>query len=143
VLQDEIAVIRNLGRIKLLGRVDDVRGLLWASDAFAMPSLKEGLGVAALEAMASGLPVIASDVGGLREVVEDDRTGIIVPPANPEKIASAIKRLAESPELRSQMSAAARARVVENYSMEQMAARTLALYRECVRKTRDERGGVA
>ena len=143
VLQDEIAVIRNLGRIKLLGRVDDVRGLLWASDAFAMPSLKEGLGVAALEAMASGLPVIASDVGGLREVVEDDRTGIIVPPANPEKIASAIKRLAESPELRSQMSAAARSRVVENYSMEQMAARTLALYRECVRKTRDERGGVA
>ena len=143
VLQDEIAVIRSLDRIKLLGRVDDVRELLWASDAFAMPSLKEGLGVAALEAMASALPVIASDVGGLREVVEDGRTGIIVPPANPEKIASAIKRLAESPELRSQMSAAARARVVENYSMEQMAARTLALYRECVRKTRDERGGVA
>jgi L-malate glycosyltransferase len=143
VLQDEIAVIRNLDRIKLLGRVDDVRGLLWASDAFAMPSLKEGLGVAALEAMASALPVIASDVGGLREVVEDGRSGIIVPPANPEKIASAIKRLAESPELRSQMSAAARARVVENYSMEQMAARTLALYRECVRKTRGERGAVA
>jgi glycosyltransferase involved in cell wall biosynthesis len=143
VLQDEIAVIRNLDRIKLLGRVDDVRGLLWASDAFAMPSLKEGLGVAALEAMASALPVIASDVGGLREVVEDGRSGIIVPPANPEKIASAIKRLAESPELRSQMSAAARARVVENYSMERMAARTLALYRECMRKTRDERGGVA
>jgi len=143
VLQDEIAVIRSLDRIKLLGRVDDVRELLWASDAFAMPSLKEGLGVAALEAMASALPVIASDVGGLREVVEDGRTGIIVPPANPEKIASAIKRLAESPELRSQMSAAARARVVENYSMEQMAARTLALYRECLRKTRDERGAVA
>jgi glycosyltransferase involved in cell wall biosynthesis len=143
VLQDEIAVIRSLHRIKLLGRVDDVRELLWASDAFAMPSLKEGLGVAALEAMASALPVIASDVGGLREVVEDGRTGIIVPPANPEKIASAIKRLAESPELRSQMSAAARSRVVENYSMEQMAARTLALYRECLRKTRDERGAVA
>ena len=143
VLQDEIAVIRSLDRIKLLGRVDDVRELLWASDAFAMPSLKEGLGVAALEAMASALPVIASDVGGLREVVEDGRTGIIVPPANPEKIASAIKRLAESPELRTQMSAAARARVVENYSMEQMAARTLALYRECLRKTRDERGAVA
>ena len=143
VLQDEIAVIRSLDRIKLLGRVDDVRELLWASDAFAMPSLKEGLGVAALEAMASALPVIASDVGGLREVVEDGRTGIIVPPANPEKIASAIRRLAESPELRSQMSAAARSRVVENYSMEQMAARTLALYRECLRKTRDERGAVA
>ena len=108
-----------------------------------MPSLKEGLGVAALEAMASGLPVIASDVGGLREVVEDERTGIIVPPENSKKIAQAISRLAESAELRSQMGAAARARVVENYSMEKMAARTLALYRECVRTTREERGGVA
>jgi glycosyltransferase involved in cell wall biosynthesis len=134
VLQGEIAVIRSLDHIKLLGRVDDVRELLWASDIFVMPSLKEGLGVAALEAMASGLPVIASDVGGLREVAEDGRTGIIVPPANSKQIASAIQRLAESEELRTQMGAAARGRVVENYSMDKMAARTLALYRECVRK---------
>jgi glycosyltransferase involved in cell wall biosynthesis len=143
VLQGEIAVIRSLERIKLLGRVDDPRELLWASDIFAMPSLKEGLGVAALEAMASGLPVIASDVGGLREVVEDERTGVIVPPENSKKIAQAISRLAESAELRSQMGTAARARVVENYSMENMAARTLALYRESVRSTRKQRGGVA
>jgi glycosyltransferase involved in cell wall biosynthesis len=133
VLQGEIAVIRSLDRIKLLGRVDDPRELLWASDIFAMPSLKEGLGVAALEAMASNLPIIASDVGGLHEVVEAG-TGIIVPPANSAKIASAIQRLAESDGLRTQMGAAARARIVENYSMEKMAARTLALYRECVRK---------
>jgi L-malate glycosyltransferase len=143
VLQGEIAVIRSLERIKLLGRVDDPRELLWASDIFAMPSLNEGLGVAALEAMASALPVIASDVGGLREVVEDGRSGIIVPPANATAIASAVVRLAESAELRSQMSAAARLRVVENYSMENMASRTLALYRECVRTTREHRGGVA
>jgi L-malate glycosyltransferase len=143
VLQGEIAVIRSLDRIKLLGRIDDPRELLWASDVFAMPSLNEGLGVAALEAMASALPLIASDVGGLREVVEDGRTGIIVPTANSPAITSALVRLAESTELRSQMSAAARARVVENYSMGTMAARTLALYRECVRTTRKERGGVA
>jgi glycosyltransferase involved in cell wall biosynthesis len=134
VLQGEIAVIRSLDRIKLLGRVDDPRELLWASDIFAMPSLKEGLGVAALEAMASALPIVASDVGGLHEVVADGHTGIIVPPANSAKIASAIQRLADSDGLRSQMGAAARVRVVENYSMEKMAARTLALYRECVRK---------
>ena len=143
VLQGEIAVSRSLERIKLLGRVDDPREILWASDLFAMPSLKEGLGVAALEAMGRGLPVIASDVGGLREVVEDGRSGIVVPPANARAIASAIERLADSAELRSQMGAAARVRVVENYSIETMAARTLALYRECVRKTRGERGGVA
>jgi glycosyltransferase involved in cell wall biosynthesis len=142
LLHNEVALLRRADRIKLIGRVDDVRELLWASDVFAMPSLKEGLGIAALEAMASALPVIASDVGGLREVVEDARTGIIVPPANSDASASAIKRLAGSPELRTQMGTAGRARVVENYSMEQMAARTLALYRECVRKTRDERGAV-
>jgi glycosyltransferase involved in cell wall biosynthesis len=143
VLQGEIAVIRGLERIKLLGRIDDTRELLWASDVFAMPSLKEGLGVAALEAMASALPVVASEVGGLPEVVEDGRSGIVVPPANAGAIATAIRRLAESAELRSQMSAAARARAVESYSMETMAARTLALYRECVRKTRGERGAIA
>ncbi len=141
-LEREIAKLGCAERVKLLGRIDDPHELLWASDALAMPSLKEGLGVAALEAMASALPVIASDVGGLREVVEDERTGIIVPPANPEAIASAIGRLADSPALRSQMGAAARARAVENYSMATMAARTLALYRACVRKTRGGRGRV-
>jgi len=138
-LEREIAQLGCAESVKLLGRIDDPRELLWASDVFAMPSLKEGLGVAALEAMASALPVIASEVGGLPEVVEHDRTGIIVPPANPQAIASAIARLAQSTALRSQMGAAARARAVENYSMATMAARTLALYRASVRKTREER----
>jgi len=141
-LQREIAQVRCTERIRLLGRIDDPRELLWASDVFAMPSLKEGLGVAALEAMASALPVVASDVGGLREVVESEYTGIIVPPANPEAIASAIGRLAQEPALRSQMSAAARTRAVENYSMAKMTTRTLALYRTWVRKTREARDRV-
>ena len=141
-LEREIAELRCAERVKLLGRIDDPRELLWASDVFAMPSLQEGLGVAALEAMASALPVIASGVGGLRELVEDERTGIIVPLAHPEKIASAIGRMAESPALRLQMGAAARARAVENYSMPTMAARTIALYRACVRKTPEERDRV-
>ncbi len=143
ILDREIALLRCVARIKLLGRIDDPRELLWASDVLAMPSLKEGLGVAALEAMASALPVVASDVGGLREVVEDGRSGIVVQPADAGAIAAAIQRLADSAELRLQMGAAARARVVGNYSMETMAARTLALYRAGVRKTRRERGEVA
>jgi glycosyltransferase involved in cell wall biosynthesis len=137
-LEHEIVHLGCAERVKLLGRIDDPRQLLSASDAFAMPSLKEGLGIAALEAMASALPVIASRVGGLREVVEHDRTGIIVPPADPDSIASAIGRLARTPALSSQMGAAARARAVENYSMERMAARTLALYRACLPKTPEE-----
>ncbi|MGH7923505.1 MAG: glycosyltransferase family 4 protein [Candidatus Binatus sp.] len=142
-LEREIAKLGCGERVKLLGRIDDPRELLWASDVLAMPSLNEGLGVAALEAMATGLPVVASDVGGLREAVEDERRGVIVPPANLEKIASAIQRLAEPTGVRLQMGAAARAHVVENYSMDKMAARTLELYRACVGKTREERGGVA
>jgi glycosyltransferase involved in cell wall biosynthesis len=141
-LERQIAKVGSAERVKLLGRVEDTRELLWAADVFAMPSLKEGLGVAALEAMASALPVIASNVGGLREVVENDRTGILVPPANDPAIASAISRLVEERGPGANMGAAARARAVENYSMSTMAARTLALYRECVSKTRGERGEV-
>jgi glycosyltransferase involved in cell wall biosynthesis len=143
ILDTEIALVRMPERIKLLGRIDDARAVLWASDVFAMPSLKEGLGVAALEAMASALPVIASEVGGLRDLVEHDRNGVLVPPANPKAIASAIGRLMDSAELRSQMGAAARARIVEKYSMEQMALRTLALYRACVKKTQEGKGNAA
>ncbi|HEV2171638.1 MAG TPA: glycosyltransferase family 4 protein [Candidatus Binatus sp.] len=143
ILQHEIAIIRLRDRIKLLGRVDDTRELLWASDAFAMPSLKEGLGVAALEAMASGLPVIASNVGGLRDVIEQNRSGNLVPPGSANMIASAVEWLAKSDELRSRMGEIARARVTKDYSIESMAARTLAMYRACVEKTGRERGGVA
>ncbi len=139
-LKRETWQVRCADRIKLLGRVDDPRELLWASDVFAMPSVKEGLGVAALEAMASGLPMIASDVGGLREVVEPERTGILVAPENPAAIASAASRLMESTELRAQMGTAARAQVVENYSIEQMAAETLALYRSALEKNAGRRG---
>jgi glycosyltransferase involved in cell wall biosynthesis len=140
LLQREIWMTRSTDRIKMLGRIEDTRQLLWASDAFAMPSLKEGLGVAALEAMATALPVIASDVGGLREVVEHDRSGIVLPPANPKAIASAIESLSKSNDLRSRMGAAARARVVEHYSLANMAARTLAVYRACMEKIGIERG---
>jgi len=124
----------------MLGRLDDPRDLLWASDIFAMPSLKEGLGVAALEAMACGVPAIASAVGGLREVVESDRTGILVAPARADEIGAAISRLASVGELRITMGAAARQRVEQNYSMSTMADRTLALYRAALEKTRDRRG---
>lgn len=142
LLLREIALVRGAQRISLIGRVDDPRELLWASDIFAMPSLKEGMGVAALEAMSCALPVVASDVGGLREVVEQDRTGIIVLPANRDAIATAVGRLVNSAELRAQMGASARARVEESYSMARMAALTLALYRESVRKTGKGQGAV-
>jgi glycosyltransferase involved in cell wall biosynthesis len=135
-LERQIAQLGCAPRVAMPGRIEDPREVLWASDIFAMPSLNEGLGVAALEAMACGLPAIVSAVGGLREVVEHDLTGIQVEPARPDELAVAIAQLASSAELRAKMGAAARARVEANYSMASMAARTLTLYRAALEKTR-------
>jgi glycosyltransferase involved in cell wall biosynthesis len=117
---------------RLIGMIDDARALLWALDIFALPSLQEGLGVAALEAMACGLPVIASATGGLAQVVADGVTGIQVPAGDARSLAHAIARLAAEPELRLAMGAAGRTRACANYGIEAMARATLELYRACL-----------
>jgi glycosyltransferase involved in cell wall biosynthesis len=141
-LERQVAEQRCAGRVAILGRIEDSRELLWASDIYAMPSLNEGLGVAALEAMASGLPAIVSATGGLREVVENDVSGILVEPARADEIGAAIARLANSAEIRAKVGAAARVRVEANYSMESMARQTLGLYRAALEKSRSERGSM-
>jgi L-malate glycosyltransferase len=139
-IEREITALGCTRRVTMLGRIEDPRELLCAADIFAMPSLNEGLGVAALEAMASALSAIVSAVGGLREVVEPNVSGILVEPARADEIGAAIARLASSAELRSKMGAAARQRVEQNYSMTMMAERTLALYRAALEKNRTGRG---
>jgi L-malate glycosyltransferase len=131
-LEHQIEQLGCSDRITMLGRIENPLDLLRAGDIFVMPSLKEGLGVAALEAMSCGLPVIASKVGGLAELVEHDRTGLQIEPAESDQLASAILRLAASPELRKRLGAAARVHVEQNYSMAAMAERTLAVYRACL-----------
>jgi glycosyltransferase involved in cell wall biosynthesis len=93
----------------------DVPHFLQQLSLFAMPSRAESFGVAALEAQACGLPVVASDVGGLPEVVRQDETGLLVPPENPQALAEAIATLLTDGEQRATMSAAARRWVVERY----------------------------
>ena len=135
-LANEIAAqIRNYrldDSTRMMGMIDDPRVLLWALDIFILPSLQEGLGVAALEAMACGLPVIASATGGLAQTVVDGVTGIQVPVANAHALANAIARLAVEPPSRNAMGAAGRVRVCENYGMDAMARGTLELYRACL-----------
>jgi glycosyltransferase involved in cell wall biosynthesis len=115
--------------LRFLGSIPDPRTLFWAIDTYVQPSLKEGLGVALLEAMACGIPAVASRAGGMAEVIEDRRSGLLVAPADSHALALAIRELIESPAVRSSIGAAARTRVVLNFSMEAMAHKTLALYR--------------
>lgn len=116
------------GAVRLVGFRDDVAAWLAAADVVAMPSLQEGLGVAALEAMAAGRPVVASRVGGLAEAVVDEATGLLVPPGDPGPLAAALERLAREPALRTRLGEAGRARVLARYTSARMAASTLACY---------------
>ena len=138
-LAAEIETRRLADSIRLMGLIDDSRSLLWALDSFAMPSLQEGLGVAALEAMACGLPVVASATGGLVDAVEDGITGIQVPAGDARALANAIELLFANRDSRAAMGAAGRARVSEKFALEAMARATLALYRACLENRKNRR----
>lgn len=108
----------------------DVARVLAASDAFAMTSLWEGLGLVFLESMASGIPVLATRVSAVPEVVEDEVTGVLVPPSDPERVAEAMIRLARDPALCARLGANGRARVRERFGLDRMIDATLDVYRE-------------
>jgi len=86
-------------RVHLLGFRPDVGSVLAAADVFAMPSLSEGLPLALLEAMRAGLPIVATDVGGIRSALADGEAGLLVPPANPHAFADALARIIAEPGL--------------------------------------------
>lgn len=117
--------------VRFLGYRRDVPGLIAALDAYALPSLWEGLPLALLEALASGKPILATAVGGNPEVVEDGVNGLLLPPRDPEAIARAVLRLRGDPALRARMRQANLDRFARQFSAEAMAAAHLALYREC------------
>jgi L-malate glycosyltransferase len=112
-LAEQVARLGLDGRVRFLGRRDDVRELLRAADVFVFPSLYEAAGIALLEAMACGKPVIASRTGGIVEIVREGVDGMLVAPGDAEELASALGRLAAAPALRSRLGAAARSRALE------------------------------
>jgi glycosyltransferase involved in cell wall biosynthesis len=122
-----------LDAYRFTGFLSDVRPVLWASDVYVLPTLPElgeGLPVATLEAMAAGLPVIASDLPPLREVVVPGETGFLTEPGQAQDLSSCIARLTLSPELRRQMAAGAVDRVKSKFSQDRMVEKTADVYRE-------------
>ena len=116
------------GAVILAGRVEHASSLLKAFDLLAMPSLMEALPFALLEAMAAGLPVVASSVWGIPEVVTDGETGLLVPPADVGALEQAIMKLAQDPDLRVQMGERAQQAVSERFSLEVMVRDTVSVY---------------
>lgn len=125
------ALIRELGmqdQVRLLGNRNDVADLLAEFDVFALSSVAEGIPLTVLEAMAAGLPVVATRVGGVGEVVVDGSTGVLVSASNPAALAAALARYVNAPALREQHGRAGQARAAAHFSLGSMVAAYVALY---------------
>ncbi|HYZ33943.1 MAG TPA: glycosyltransferase family 4 protein [Crenalkalicoccus sp.] len=114
-------------RLRRLGYRRDVGRLMAAADLFCLPSHFEGLPMSVIEAMLTGLPVVATDIGGPREQVVQGETGLLVPPMQVAPLAEALRLLAVDPQLRARMGAAGRARALARYDEARVVGRTLDL----------------
>jgi len=126
-------------RFRFLGHRNDAARLFAAMDIAVVPSINEGMGRVVLEAGAAGVPVIASAVGGIPNVIEDGRTGILVSSRDVAAIGSALQTLAADVALRARMGAAARATIVPAYSLESMVSKIEAIYAELVEEKLSDR----
>jgi glycosyltransferase involved in cell wall biosynthesis len=130
-----LELTKDLGMEKnifFLAAVDDTKQVLAAMDLFVLPSLKEGLGLALMEAMASGLGVIGSDVGGIRSLIQDGHNGLLVRAADIQGLSYAILELLQNPDKARSMGNNARIFIEKNFSQEKMAQETERVYLECL-----------
>lgn len=116
--------------VHFTGFIEDVALVYAALDVFLFPAVEEGLGTALLAAMAYGLPVVALESGAGPEIIENDRSGLLVPNRKPETLAKAIFALVGDPQAARRLGEGARARIAECFSAEQMVEGNLRVYRE-------------
>jgi glycosyltransferase involved in cell wall biosynthesis len=124
-LADELELV---DRLHLLGLRDDVGEVLAAADLFVHPSLSEGLPLAILEAMAAGLPIVATRVGGVPRALDDGRAGLLVPPGDPPALEAALRALLQQPTRAADLGRAAHARARSAYSLAAMTDRYVEIY---------------
>jgi len=127
-MQAQAARLGLLSHLHLLGPRDDISDILREFDIFVLPSLSEGMSNALLEAMSTGLAVVATAVGGNLTAVDHGRSGLLVSPGDPWALADAILRLIEDPALRLRLGNAARTLLCEHFSLPSMIERYQALY---------------
>ncbi len=133
-VEDELrAAVASSGfadRVAFTGRLDAVEDALRASDVFVFPSEYEALGLSLLEAAACGLPAVASRTGGIVDVVEDGRSGWLVPPRDPERLAQGLRRLLRDAQERRRLGVRGREAALERFDERDSVARYRALFRE-------------
>jgi glycosyltransferase involved in cell wall biosynthesis len=132
-LEREIDALGLAGTVKFLGWRTDLSQLLQSWDIFVLASFDEGFGIAALEAMAAGLPVVATAVGGVPELVSDGKTGFLVPRGDVAALAARLRVLLLDEERRSLMGVAAQVRAREEFTIERMVAAVAAVYDDLLR----------
>jgi glycogen synthase len=132
---------RNVTWIPAMVPVSEVVQLYSHAAVFVCPSVYEPFGLINLEAMSCGTAVVASGVGGILEVVEDGKTGLLVPPARPEELAGAIRALLGDPARARAMGQAGRRRVEDHFSWASVAERTEAVYRDAIEEFKRSTAG--
>lgn len=119
-------------QVMLLGARHDIPDLLCAADAFVLSSISEGIPLTIIEAMAAGVPVVATQVGGIAEVIEHEVSGLLVPERDPGHLAGALQRVLTDVPARQKMIAAARETAGRRFSREEMHSRYADVYRSCL-----------
>jgi glycosyltransferase involved in cell wall biosynthesis len=128
----QIEALGLAGSVFLAGFREDAMSIINAADIFVLPSLAEPFGLVLIEAMSLGKPVIATDAGGPREIVENGRTGLLVPPADPASLGAAICKLLLDGTLRTSMGDAGRERFEKHYTLPRMSAAIIETYRKAM-----------
>lgn len=134
-LRAEALNLNQNGRVKFLGWRENIHEIMSVFDIFVLPSLNEGMGRVLVEAMAAGKPVVASDVGGIPDLVKHDHNGLLVPPGDEKALAEAINKLLDNPEKSKRMGERGR-QICGQFSLEAMVAKLDHLYQELLESHR-------